>query len=57
MCFSDIISDVFIRRQEDIPVTNGSFTILLPVNSIVTITSFLERGLHGTHPTPPDPVP
>ena len=45
------------ERQADITVEHdGTFRLALPVNSIITITSLLDKGLHGTHPTPPEPT-
>ena len=47
-----------VRRQkhDDVAVAGGSFELVLPVNSIVTITSLLDAGSHGTHPPPPKPT-
>ena len=44
------------ERQPDVAVAGGAFELVLPVNSIVTITSLLDAGSHGTHPPPPKPT-
>jgi hypothetical protein len=45
------------ERQADVDVVDGVFQLSLNVNSIVTITSMLNVGSHGVHPSPPDPEP
>jgi galactosylceramidase len=45
------------ERQPDMDVVGGVFHLVLPVNSIVTITSLLDIGQHGAHPPPPEPAP
>ena len=45
------------ERQPDVAVVGGTVELVLPVNSIVTITSLLDAGSHGTHPPPPKPAP
>ena len=38
-------------------VQDGVFHLTLPVNSIITITSSLNSGMHGSHSAPPEPQP
>ena len=43
----------FERQVPDLPVRGGSFTVVLPPNSLVTITSLTKLGHKGAHPEPP----
>lgn len=47
------------ERQADVAVdrATGQFTVMLPSNAIITITSLTHVGSKGTHPTPPAAAP
>jgi hypothetical protein len=48
---------LLFNRQADVAVQAGVFQLTLPVNSIITITSLRNLGMHGAHPAPPEPQP
>ena len=45
------------ERQPDIRVRFDEFTVTLPPNSLLTITSRVGLGAKGSHPTPPAAKP